>query len=92
MRDEIKNLDVSTLHHVIIAGILGLTEPSIDYSHDARHALGQGRRGKSAVFLVNPTGVQEVKEASLLGGRMPQKSTYFYPKLASGLALYRMVT
>jgi uncharacterized protein (DUF1015 family) len=92
MRDEIKRLDVSILHHVIIAGIAGLTQPSIDYSHDAHRALEQGRREKSAVFLVNPTSVQEVKEASLIGGRMPQKSTYFYPKLASGLALYRMFT
>jgi uncharacterized protein (DUF1015 family) len=91
MSDVIKGLDVSILQHVVITGLLGIAAPSIVYSEDARRALGAAAGGRSAAFLVNPTTAEEVREASLGGERMPQKSTFFFPKLSSGLGLYRMV-
>ena len=91
MNRLIKGLDVSVIQDVIITGIFGIKNPTVVCSQDAAEALSKAREGETAVFLLNSTTIQEVKEASLVGERMPQKSTYFYPKLASGLALYRMV-
>ncbi len=92
MRDEIRRLDVSVLHHVLIQGILSIGNPKISYSQDALDALNRADGGKTVAFIVNATKIEEVKAASLIGERMPQKSTYFYPKPASGLVLYRIVT
>jgi uncharacterized protein (DUF1015 family) len=90
MRREIRRLDVSILHHLIIDGVFGFIKPVITYSHNVDETLKSVGKGKTVAFLVNPTRVDEVKAASLAGERLPQKSTYFYPKLASGLALYRV--
>jgi uncharacterized protein (DUF1015 family) len=92
MKDEIRSLDVSVLHHVLIGGLLGLDQPKITYTQDAREALRRVAGERSAALLVNATKIEEVKAASLVGERMPQKSTYFYPKTASGLVLYRVAT
>ena len=43
--------------------------------------------GVQAVFLMNPTKVAQVKSVADIGEVMPQKSTFFYPKIASGLAM-----
>jgi uncharacterized protein (DUF1015 family) len=51
-------------------------------------ALGRVEDGiYDLAFLLKPTTLQEVKLISLAGERMPQKSTYFYPKLLSGLVI-----
>lgn len=92
MKEEIKRLDVSVLHRVLIHGLLSIENPELSYSQDARQALDRAESGRSAAFIVNATGIEEVKDASLAGERMPQKSTFFYPKTASGLVFYRMVT
>jgi uncharacterized protein (DUF1015 family) len=92
MKEQIRRLDVSVLHHVLIQGLLGIENPKIAYSQDARDALNRAAGGAGAAFIVNATAIEEVKEASLVGERMPPKSTYFYPKTASGLVFYRMVT
>ena len=42
------------------------------------------------VFFMNPTKVQEVKDVATAGERMPQKATYFYPKLLTGLVMQRI--
>jgi uncharacterized protein (DUF1015 family) len=42
------------------------------------------------VFFLNPTKVIEMKDVALAGERMPQKATYFYPKLVTGLVLYKL--
>jgi uncharacterized protein (DUF1015 family) len=92
MKDEIRHLDVSVLHHVLIQGLLSIKNPKISYSQDALDAVNRAVEGKAVALIVNATKIEEVKAASLIGERMPQKSTYFYPKPASGLVLYRMVT
>jgi uncharacterized protein (DUF1015 family) len=92
MKDEIRGLDVSILHHVVIAGLLSIRSPRFTYSHDAREALDRAVWGKYMAFIVNATKIEEIKAASLIGERMPQKSTFFYPKPASGLVFYRVVT
>lgn len=92
MREEIRRLDVSILHHVLIQGLFSMQNPKISYSQDAREALAGAEGGRAAAFIVNATGIEEVKAASLAGERLPQKSTFFYPKPASGLVFYRIVT
>jgi uncharacterized protein (DUF1015 family) len=91
MKQEIRDLDVTLLHYAVIEGVLSLKKPRLSYSHDARDALRRVTWGRSAAFVVNPTKIKEVKAASLVGERMPQKSTFFYPKPASGLLFYRVV-
>jgi len=91
MRDEIRRLDISVLHHVLIQGLLSIQNPTITYTQDAREAINRAAGGKAAAFFVNATKIEELRDVSLVGERMPQKSTYFYPKTAAGLVLYRMV-
>jgi uncharacterized protein (DUF1015 family) len=43
-----------------------------------------------AVFFLNPTKIRDVREVALAGHRMPPKSTYFYPKLLTGMVLYTL--
>jgi uncharacterized protein (DUF1015 family) len=50
---------------------------------EALHAVDSGQA--QLAFLMNPTRVTEVREVANLGEKMPQKSTYFYPKLLSGM-------
>ena len=52
-------------------------------------AIERSRKGSfEAVFFLNPTRIQDVKEVALAGHRMPPKSTYFYPKLLTGMVIY----
>jgi uncharacterized protein (DUF1015 family) len=90
-------LDVVQLHKCLLEGVLKLSEESIreqrnlSYVRDADEALGQVRSGKADIaFLVNPCRVQQVRDVAFAGEVMPQKSTDFYPKLLSGLAIYAL--
>ena len=60
----------------------------ITYTKDAREAVqwAQADRHRMA-FLLNPVSVRRVQDVALQGCRLPQKSTYFYPKLLSGLVI-----
>jgi uncharacterized protein (DUF1015 family) len=91
-----KSLDVSVVHSVILHGILGLDleniskEEHVRYTPTAQNALGAVRRGEAQIaLLLNPTKPEQVKAITAHGDRMPQKSTFFYPKLLSGLVINR---
>jgi uncharacterized protein (DUF1015 family) len=47
-------------------------------------------RGAQVAFLLDPTPVEDMARVAFAGGVMPQKSTDFYPKLLTGLAIYRL--
>ncbi|MGQ9629750.1 MAG: DUF1015 domain-containing protein [bacterium] len=89
-----RRLDVSILHTLILREGLGLSEEDISsernlmYTKDARFAARwvREREGRLA-FLLNPTRVEDVKAIASNLERMPPKSTYFYPKLLSGLVM-----
>ncbi len=92
-----RGLDVSTLHLLILEDLLGINEEkllakeNIIYSKSAAEAvrLAQaGERGVQAGFLMRPTLMSQVREVAGAGEVMPQKSTYFYPKVLSGLVFY----
>lgn len=87
-------LDVSVLHDMILEDCLGIdkenmaAQRNLRYTRDIDEAVASVRSGESsAAFILNPTKVGEIKSVSLSGGKMPQKSTYFYPKLKTGLVM-----
>lgn len=89
--DRLKTLDVTILHKVIFEGMLGLS--GIDYcsyTRDAGEAISKVAHGVAASFLMNPPTVEDMRQIALGGEKMPQKSTYYYPKLLSGLALWSL--
>ena len=96
---ELRRLDVSVLQHLIFSKILGLTpermknQHNLEYVQDFPHAIQAAadlvRRGEGqALFLLNPTRVEEVRVIAGNRERMPQKSTFFYPKVFSGLVFH----
>ena len=92
-----RQLDVAQLHSLVLEQLLGLSQESIReqrnlrYLRDAAEAVEQVTKGTAQVaFLMNPATLQELREIAFNGEVMPQKSTDFYPKLLSGLAIYAL--
>jgi uncharacterized protein (DUF1015 family) len=84
-----RSLGVSILHRLVIGELLGAKEiPSPGYVHLVREVVdGLGRGTYPLAALVMPASVEDIRKVSETGERMPAKSTFFYPKLASGLVL-----
>lgn len=93
----VRKLDVTVLDAVVLKGLLGLDTVAAEqagnltYTHDDRDALAALDAGAHAAFLMNAPRLQSVAQVCLAGEVMPQKSTYFFPKLASGLVLHPLV-
>ena len=92
-----RELDVVLLHRLVLHKCLGITaervasEANISYEREMEAAIGAVDRGAAQIaFLLNPVRVAQVTGIALAGDVMPQKSTDFYPKLLSGLCIYRM--
>jgi uncharacterized protein (DUF1015 family) len=90
-------LDLRVLHEDLIGKALGISEEAVreekhlHYIRGIDAALAEVRKGAAQIaFLVKPTSVQQVADTSFGGGVMPQKSTDFYPKLLSGMAMYKL--
>jgi uncharacterized protein (DUF1015 family) len=93
----LRELDVSTLHLLILGQILGLTPEqqasgdNIRYTQDDEGALqALEKEDYQAVFLLTPPKAEEILAIVSTGEKMPQKSTYFYPKLLSGLVINKI--
>lgn len=91
------NLELNILHKLILERSLGIDEEKlrnqthIIYTRDAAEAMRLVDSGeRQLAFLVNPIEVKSVLDIAQAGEKMPQKATYFYPKLLSGLVLRRM--
>jgi uncharacterized protein (DUF1015 family) len=89
-----KGLDVTVLHSLVFAKILGMTQEAQEkqenliYVKSYDEAISACSNDQNQlVFLLNATKIEQVKSVALAGFVMPQKSTYFYPKLLSGLTL-----
>jgi uncharacterized protein (DUF1015 family) len=91
-----RQLDVVLLHQGILEPALGVTpqavssEANLTYEREFRAALGAVDRGAQIAFLLNPVDVDMVVKVATSGEVMPQKSTDFYPKLMSGITMYRI--
>jgi uncharacterized protein (DUF1015 family) len=93
----LRTLDVVLLHQLLLDKGLGITPAAVvagqhlAYERDVAVALAAVDNGSAqACFLLNPIGVERVTEIALSGQVLPQKSTDFFPKLLSGITLYRM--
>jgi len=89
-----RKLDVIILHSLIFGRILGLDgdkcaeKEDLIFVKERKKTMDVVNSGKyQLAFFLNPTKMQQVKEAAEAGERMPQKSTYFYPKPLSGLVI-----
>ncbi|MGA3187841.1 MAG: DUF1015 domain-containing protein [Bryobacteraceae bacterium] len=90
-------LDVPVLHRDILQGLLGISEEDvreekhIKYVRGIDAAVAEVREGDAEVaFILEPTPIGEMARIAFAGGVMPQKSTDFYPKLLSGVTIYRL--
>jgi uncharacterized protein (DUF1015 family) len=80
-----KDLDVAIAKDLIIDP---LRKIFIDFTKDLDYAIKEVNKGKfSFAILVNPVKITEIRDVAFLGNRMPQKSTYFYPKVLTGLVI-----
>ncbi|MVB10903.1 hypothetical protein CAFE_16040 [Caprobacter fermentans] len=89
-----RGLDVSVLHSLILERLLGIdrenmaNQKNLVYTRSMEEAIASVQTGESqCAFLLNPTRVQEIRDVAAAGEKMPQKSTYFYPKLITGLVI-----
>ena len=92
-----RGLDVVLLHRLILEKGLGITaeaveaEKNVGYEREMTAAIAAVDKGEAQLAcLLNPVRVEQVAEIALGGDVLPQKSTDFYPKLLSGLAIYRV--
>ncbi len=92
-----RELDVVLLHEGILEPALGITpqavtaEANLTYEREASAALEAVDSGRAQIsFLLNPCDVEQVMKIATSGEVMPQKSTDFYPKLMSGMTMYRV--
>jgi uncharacterized protein (DUF1015 family) len=91
-----RGLDVAVLHALILDAALGVTPDAvrageyITYTRDAEaaaEAVQSGSDGAQLAVLLNATPAAAIRDVARAGDRMPQKSTYFYPKLVTGLVI-----
>ncbi len=92
-----RKLDVVQLHTLVLGQLLGISDEAIReqrnlrYLRDANEAIEQVTTGAAQVaFLMNPVTLDQLREVAFNGDVMPQKSTDFFPKLLSGLAIYAL--
>ncbi len=90
-------LDVRILHERLLGNALGISEEAVRNEQHLRYIRGidaaveEVRKGTAQIaFLLKPTSVEQVADTSFGGRVMPQKSTDFYPKLLSGMVMYKL--
>jgi len=93
--DVYKKMDVSIVDHVILEKILGMQsddEKRIAYTHNRAEAVKRAVDGECQLAIItNMVKGQTIKDIADAKDRMPRKSTYFYPKLPSGLIVNHLV-
>lgn len=92
-----QNLDVSILHTLILERLLGIdkenmaNQKNLIYTRDISEATEAVNSGvANCAFIIGATKVEEIAAVAAEGEKMPQKSTYFYPKLITGLVMNRL--
>lgn len=93
----LRELDVTLLHTVLLEDYFGINKEvmaaggRLTYTRDMQEAKDLVDGGADCCFILNPTRVSEIRDVALAGEKMPQKSTYFYPKLITGLVMNKLV-
>ena len=92
-----QGLDVTVLHSLVLEKIFGIDKENmaqqinLTYTRDFQEAITSVEKKESqGAFILNPTRVTEIRAVAAAGEKMPQKSTYFYPKLITGLVMNQM--
>ena len=92
--DAYCGLDVSVLHSLVLDKIFGIdtenlaNQKNLTYTRDFNEAIASVKDGTfQCSFMLSATKIREIKDVSLANEKMPQKSTYFYPKLITGLVM-----
>jgi uncharacterized protein (DUF1015 family) len=96
-----RTLDVSILHKLVLEGLLGIDQErlargeNLQYVKDTPNAIADSiaqvdAGQKQVAFFMNPIKMQQLKMVTAAGERMPQKSTYFYPKVYTGLTINKL--
>jgi uncharacterized protein (DUF1015 family) len=87
-----RRLDTAVLEALLLKGALGMTDEAIDnldglgYARDFAQALGRVQSGEyDAAFFMGATPVARIQAVAATGESMPPKSTYFFPKVPTGL-------
>jgi hypothetical protein len=95
--EVLRRTDVAILHSAVLEELLAITpeaqaaKTNLLYPQDASASLADVRAGKGQVlFLMNATPVADVRRVAEAGEVMPQKSTFFYPKVLTGLAIHTL--
>jgi uncharacterized protein (DUF1015 family) len=89
--DAYRELDAAILETLVLRGALAMSEQDVEakrgisYTASAERALASLDEGTQAVFLMRPTPVEQVRAVAAAGETMPPKSTYFFPKLPTGI-------
>ena len=97
LSDASCGLDVSVLHTLLLDELLGINKESMAnqsnlvYTKILQQAIDSVKSGEyQCSFILNPTKVSEIKDVALANEKMPQKSTYFYPKIITGLVINKI--
>jgi uncharacterized protein (DUF1015 family) len=80
-------LHAYVLERLVKPQVCGGRDPEIHYVKSLEAAVDEARRSRGCAFILQPTTMAELRGVCSAGDLMPQKSTYFYPKLASGLVV-----
>ncbi len=93
--ETLRRLDVTVLHSLVLEQILGIDKENmakqinLKYTRSLDEAITTATTANCA-FLLNPTRISEIADVAAAGEKMPQKSTYFYPKLVTGLVINKI--
>jgi uncharacterized protein (DUF1015 family) len=97
LSEPLRDLDVAVLHLLVLEHTLALPpekqarDEVVSYSQDEEKVLKAVEKEEyAAAFILNPPKPEEIMDIALRGEKMPQKSTYFYPKLLSGLVINKI--
>lgn len=94
--EALKGLDVSVLHTLLLEQVLKIDKENmakqinLTYTRDEAEAYAAADGEANACFIINPTRIDEIAAVAAAGEKMPQKSTYFYPKLITGLVMNKI--
>lgn len=92
-----RQLDVTVLHSLILENIFGIDKENmaqqinLTYTKFFEEAISSVDEGTAQCsFVLNPTKVTEIRDVASAGEKMPQKSTYFYPKMITGMVMNKL--
>ncbi|MDD2752875.1 MAG: DUF1015 domain-containing protein [Candidatus Omnitrophica bacterium] len=90
---EYRTLDVSIFNYLILKQLMGMDiedKQNIVFNHDADELIEGADKSASAIaFFLNPVKMEQIMSVALSGEKMPSKSTFFYPKVLSGLVIHK---